>query len=418
LGSSQITIPDGVTVLCGRNAVLERTADVLPILPMVSVGNFCKWTGGTLTKGNVSGTSVTSQTIGTGVKTFATQAGVAIFAVGQFLRFQSRGATASHMEGTVTAYSGTSITVDFAFATGSGAHTDWDISSGSGSNSSMELAGVTQSVIENVRVTGAWYVGLLMSAFNPVSVTLVTSSCTFRNCWVEGAQNRGIYLYGTCNYNLVENCYVDGQSALGDYGVNLNPGNPSGTVNTQTGNKVVNTNVVGCGFQGFEIGDLCTYNRISSCYASNITAASGVGFLVQTANSNTPTYNRINDCHAIGCSGEGFAFIAADFGGADDCTAFFCGIGFYIAASGATQSVSVALNGCEAESSTTVGFQVAGNSSRCDLNGIKAISNGTNGVQIDAGAVRTLVTGRSFGNSGSNLSDAGTVSVTTGLTTA
>jgi hypothetical protein len=87
---------------------------------------------------SLSGTSTTSLAIGTGSKTFVTQSGKT-WSVGQRLRAVSDDAT-KLMEGEVTAYSGTSLTLDVDYTEGAGTHADWNISltgargaSGSGS---------------------------------------------------------------------------------------------------------------------------------------------------------------------------------------------------------------------------------------------------------------------------------------------
>jgi len=73
------------------------------------------------------GTSSTSVTIGTGSKgPFTTQASKQ-FAVGVFLLIYSTANPANYMYGQVTAYSGTSLTVDVAAIGGSGTLTDWKI---------------------------------------------------------------------------------------------------------------------------------------------------------------------------------------------------------------------------------------------------------------------------------------------------
>jgi hypothetical protein len=73
-------------------------------------------------------TSTTSLLIGTGSKTFATQSGLA-YKPGQRGRLMSASSTANYMEGLITAYSGTSMTmlVDFVGPTASGTHGDWSI---------------------------------------------------------------------------------------------------------------------------------------------------------------------------------------------------------------------------------------------------------------------------------------------------
>jgi hypothetical protein len=72
------------------------------------------------------GTSTTSLAIATGSKVFATQAGLAL-QVGNRVRAASNGTPANWMEGLITAYSGTSLTVNVDLTGGSGSPADWNI---------------------------------------------------------------------------------------------------------------------------------------------------------------------------------------------------------------------------------------------------------------------------------------------------
>lgn len=71
-------------------------------------------------------TSSTSLTIGAGSKTFTTQAGKA-FQAGQYVIINETSNSANQMAGKVTAYSGTSLTVNVTSTGGSGTLSDWTI---------------------------------------------------------------------------------------------------------------------------------------------------------------------------------------------------------------------------------------------------------------------------------------------------
>jgi hypothetical protein len=72
-------------------------------------------------------TSTSSVAIGTGSKVFTVQSGVPILP-GATVRIASRAnLTTNNMSGTVTAYSGTTLTVNVATTNGSGTYTDWNI---------------------------------------------------------------------------------------------------------------------------------------------------------------------------------------------------------------------------------------------------------------------------------------------------
>ncbi|CAH1658773.1 hypothetical protein CHELA1G11_12858 [Hyphomicrobiales bacterium] len=76
---------------------------------------------------NLAGTSTTSTAIGTGSKSFVTQAGKS-FNVGRYVQIVSAAnPTTRQMSGQITAYSGTSLTVEVTTALGSGSAADWTI---------------------------------------------------------------------------------------------------------------------------------------------------------------------------------------------------------------------------------------------------------------------------------------------------
>lgn len=74
----------------------------------------------------LSGTSSTSVAIGTGSKAFTTQSGK-FFDVGNWLLIASDADESNYMHGQVTAYSGTSLTVNVTNTGGSGTFADWVI---------------------------------------------------------------------------------------------------------------------------------------------------------------------------------------------------------------------------------------------------------------------------------------------------
>lgn len=74
-----------------------------------------------------SATSSTSNTIGTGLKTFTTQAGK-MFVPGQFLVIANTVTPANYFVAQITSYSGTSLVVNCTSVGGSGTFNDWTIS--------------------------------------------------------------------------------------------------------------------------------------------------------------------------------------------------------------------------------------------------------------------------------------------------
>lgn len=86
----------------------------LVTIPAASIGEY------------LLGTSVSSLAVGTGSKSFTTQASRA-WGVGTRLRAASDDST-KIMDGEVTSYSGTTLIIDVDFTDGSGTHADWNIS--------------------------------------------------------------------------------------------------------------------------------------------------------------------------------------------------------------------------------------------------------------------------------------------------
>jgi hypothetical protein len=75
------------------------------------------------------GTSTTSVAVALGPQTFATQAGMA-YTVGARVRASSAATPASFMEGIVTAYSGTGMTINVDLIGTAGTHADWNFNIG------------------------------------------------------------------------------------------------------------------------------------------------------------------------------------------------------------------------------------------------------------------------------------------------
>lgn len=115
------TAPNGADAGCflapGEYKVVATQGNFTRTWRYVAVG---------LSAAAVTGLSTSSLSVGTGSKSFTVEAGLG-FALGQRLRAASDDAT-KIMEGEVTAYSGTTLTIDVDYTEGSGTHADWNIS--------------------------------------------------------------------------------------------------------------------------------------------------------------------------------------------------------------------------------------------------------------------------------------------------
>jgi hypothetical protein len=100
--------------------LLPMFADVV-----VVAGNVA--TIGSQLAGMATGTSSTALAIAIASKSFTTQAGIAGFVVGNYVRVQSRANPANFMYGKITSYSDTTLTIDVEIIGGSGTFDDWDI---------------------------------------------------------------------------------------------------------------------------------------------------------------------------------------------------------------------------------------------------------------------------------------------------
>jgi hypothetical protein len=100
--------------------LLPMFADVV-----VVAGNVA--TIGSQLAGMATGTSSTGLAIAIASKSFTTQAGIAGFVVGNYVRVQSRANPANFMYGKITSYSDTTLTIDVEIIGGSGTFDDWDI---------------------------------------------------------------------------------------------------------------------------------------------------------------------------------------------------------------------------------------------------------------------------------------------------
>lgn len=99
----------------------------------------------------LSGTSTSSVAIATGSKAFTTQAGKS-FEVGRWLLITSDADPANYMHGQVTAYSGTSLTVNVTNVGGSGTLADWTITvSGTrgAEGPAIDFSDITETVVMN-----------------------------------------------------------------------------------------------------------------------------------------------------------------------------------------------------------------------------------------------------------------------------
>lgn len=166
------------------------------------------------------GTSVTSFAIGTGSQAFTTQAGLA-YVVGSRVRLASSASpTTNWVEGVVTAYSGTTLTVTIDKIVGSGTHTDW----------LLTLAGQpgTVGATGSTGATGATGVGVPTGGTTG-QVLKKNSGTDFDTGWGTGGGGGASVLDDLTDVDTTSVAPTDGQALLYDNSSSLwKPGDVSG----------------------------------------------------------------------------------------------------------------------------------------------------------------------------------------------
>lgn len=124
--------------------------------------------------GSLVGTSVTSNTIGTGSKTFTTQSGLAL-AAGGFITIANTPTPANYFHGQVTSYIGTSLVVNVLDDNGSGTFTAWTITTSSPQGPTGSGSGTVNSGIAN-QLT--YYAGTGTTVSGDINATVSSGSLT------------------------------------------------------------------------------------------------------------------------------------------------------------------------------------------------------------------------------------------------
>lgn len=438
-GSVGLVDPGSIFVICGPGALFRRSADPAGgysdhTASFLNLGSYSRWSGGTFTNTAVYATSTTSITVtnpSPGSYTFTTQLNLAFLTTPgfNFVRVWSASNPAIGFEGTVTAYNPAtgSITVSAPFALIVGTKTDWNITIGNVYQSPVVLHNVTEAVFADARITGNWYEGPTMEAWNPPGGgSLLTSYCTFRGLQSENVQNRGIYCYGSGLGNLITDCTVQGGGLL-NYGININPANATGTVNAQTNLKITDCEVVNVLDQGIGIGDQCFEVSVSGIRVDVMVR--GYGILDSAANQGLPSHNRYDNNVILSALQYAMYSVGTAFTSINGLIGTGCGGGLginsistpgglrtpqYVKATNIAIQNSLVNSIPGGGSTTGDGIDVLGNAVDCDID-CQCVSNAGTGVLIGSGSTNTTVSGRSVANTVAQLTDSGTGSVTAQL---
>ncbi len=390
--SGTITVPSGSTVLCAPTATFRRSVNpadcTLPTSGFFTFGSNCKWVGGTFTNTASIATSSTSNTVGTGSFTWTVPAGLGL-SNGQFVRAFNTATPANYIEGTITSYAGTSLTLNGTFSNGSGTFNAWTFVIGAVYQTPIVLRGVSQVIIEGATLTGLWYEGFLFDG-NGLTFANATRDCSFKTCYAYGVMNRAFDYYGNVvRCNLIDCHVISTPQTPTDYGCNMNAANNGGS-QTVTDCNIVGFNVSNVYFQGIGIGDICTHINVTGCVINGVLNAAGVGVEFVYANGNPAQFCNVSNVIVQSAAGQGFAVFGCNHINMDNIAAFGCG-----------QGIRVDTSVVNAQENQFTGFEVSG----C-----------TTGVLLGTGSVNTIVNGRAVSNT-TNYTNSGTGTVGTVTTT-
>lgn len=400
MGNTGVVVPNNSTIFCGQNATFIRNvaspsyaAVQTKANLMWALGSNCRFYNGTLNKtvGSALTNSSSSVVIGLGSKTFTVGASLGI-TNGDFMRCWSASGPINYVEGTVTAYSGTTLTINATFSGGSGTKTDWIIDWEGVYQTPISFNNCDSSIVDGVTLSGIWYEGFLYDGENLGGGTsLICSNNIIRNSTAIGILNRAFDIYGNVAHCKLHGSHVDGQNGTTDYGINCNAANnPSNQGQTVIDFVISDCTINRTQFQGVAMGDSSLHNTISNTIVDTVLNIAGVGFELVYANGNPPQFNTITGCVAQGCGGQGFGVFGTNYQTITGCSAFSCGDGFKVDAS-------------------------VVNSQENNLLDIMAVGC-TTGVNLGTGSSNTYVSGRSTANT-TNLTNAGSGSNTANLIT-
>jgi hypothetical protein len=199
------------------NAAVDGDTVVIPS------GN-CAWTSGVTINGKgielqgagsgrIIARSTSSIAVASGSRRFTTQSGLNISA-GQTLRVSELGSRSNFMEGLVTSYSGTTLTIDVTTAGGSGTRKRWIISTPPATtivdNSSSTLLTVTEDTTHHVEISGIKFANGSGSGRRIVVHRNGASgkAALVHDCWLEAGSGGDLY-WTNSNRGVIWNCSFD-----------------------------------------------------------------------------------------------------------------------------------------------------------------------------------------------------------------
>lgn len=283
-----LNLLSGETVDGGNVLTIKRTTNVVASLMDCNIANttpqsniIVRNTTFTTTAG-FSGTG--SNAIANSSQTFTVPAGLGLtVGAGNFVQVtanSSTGARVNYEIGTITAYSGTSLTVSVSTAVGTGTFSAWliDVYPFNGdlvaSNIGLRFTACNNIKVEHNTVTGRFYNAIDTRNGNDV---------IFTQNIVSGHVNRGLHMGAYLTGNSAANNQatfnrIDGQS-FSQYGINTSASDSAvGIGYLIHGNRIVNTT-----FQGIIIGAGVTFSEISTNSVQMAFNSNGAAILAEGA---------------------------------------------------------------------------------------------------------------------------------------
>jgi hypothetical protein len=196
---------------------------------LIPAGSFTWSTTVTLSKpiklqgagsGRVIGQSASTVAVGTGSKTFTTQSGLGV-TIGETLKVERTGTvvsggsatgTRAYMIGTVTSYSGTSLTLNVTATTGSGTQPLWIISTMPSTiitqNGSGNCLQVTESTSGNVDISGIFWQNGASGTGDMISIAYASAGkpVLIHDCYFESSNGTSDCIQANANRGVIWNC--------------------------------------------------------------------------------------------------------------------------------------------------------------------------------------------------------------------
>lgn len=237
--------------------------------------------------------SSTSNTIGTGTKTFTVPSGLG-FQVGQYVLIQQNGNTANFMSGRVTSYTGTSLVTNITNTGGSGTLANWtiDVSGAPGSNGATGATGPTgpSGTAVNVYDTRALAITSTIPGTTNVVKTLAYNTSYTDN---SGATFKRVSAGTPFLDTFVVTTSLTGGTGYTNgtyYGITFTgsaTGNNLAAVVTISGGAVTSINYATQPGNGYAVGDVLTCGN-------TLIGGTGSGFQFTVSSVSTPLASFVN----------------------------------------------------------------------------------------------------------------------------